>query len=167
MIHKILSILDDKFSFKKVKAHCDVPCGIYDPITAQINALTVIRIMDLLEELKAKDNLSFNDQARLSRLMSEKETHAEKVKHEVRIIWGDFLKTPQFEQHPNTNEVVHNIMLKGSQCKQDLGRTYATDLLELVNQFAEIFWACKNQKTYRAVCPYAPNEEVVYPNLNS
>ncbi len=167
MIYQLLTYLDKKITFDQAKAHCDVPCGIYDPITAQINALTVIRIMDLIQELKDKSELSFNDQSRLSRLMLEKEKHAENVKHEVRVIWGDFLKAPQFEKHPETHDLVHKIMLQGSQCKQDLGRKYATDLLDSVNQFAEIFWACKNTTTYRAKCPYAPNEEVVYPNLQA
>lgn len=165
MLHNVLNFLDKKLNFKTASAHCDIPCGIYDPIVAQINALTVVRIMDLIKELQDKDELSFNDQARLSRLMSEKEAHVGRVKDEVRVIWGDFLKAPQFEKFPNTHELVHTIMLHSSKCRQDLGRNYAMDLLNSVNEFAEIFWACKGMETYTAKCPYAPNEDVVYPKL--
>lgn len=165
MLHNALNFLDKKLNFKNASAHCDIPCGIYDPIVAQINALTVVRIMDLIKELQDKDELSFNDQARLSRLMSEKEAHVGRVKDEVRVIWGDFLKAPQFEKHPETHELVHTIMLNSSKCRQDLGRNYAMDLLDSVNKFAEIFWACKGMETYTAKCPYAPNEDVVYPKL--
>ncbi|MDY6884940.1 MAG: superoxide dismutase, Ni [Pseudomonadota bacterium] len=165
MFHKLLNVLDKKIEFNVASAHCDVPCGIYDPAIALINALTVVRIMDLIQELKDKETLSFNDQARLSRLMSEKEKHVGVVKEEVRIIWGDFMKASQFEKFPETHELVHTIMLQSSKCRQDLGREYATDLLASVNKFAEVFWACKGVETYRAVCPYAPNEEAVYPKL--
>ena len=48
MIYKILATFDQKFGVEEAKAHCDVPCGIYDPIVAQINALTVVRMMDHL-----------------------------------------------------------------------------------------------------------------------
>ncbi|HFQ62329.1 MAG TPA: superoxide dismutase, Ni, partial [Epsilonproteobacteria bacterium] len=36
------------FKISEVKAHCDVPCGIYDPIVAQIAALSVVRMVDLM-----------------------------------------------------------------------------------------------------------------------
>ena len=97
--------------------------------------------------------------------MSEKESHVGRVKDEIRVIWGDFLKAPQFEKYPETHDLVHTIMLQSSKCRQDLGRNYAMDLLASVNQFAEIFWACKGVETYTATCPYAPSEDVVYPKL--
>lgn len=48
MFFKVIQTIDRFRPFPKAKAHCDVPCGIYDPITAQINALTVVRMMDLM-----------------------------------------------------------------------------------------------------------------------
>ena len=39
MIFKLVEALDKRFGFERAKAHCDIPCGIYDPITAQIAAL--------------------------------------------------------------------------------------------------------------------------------
>ena len=52
MIYKVLAAFDQKFGVEEAKAHCDVPCGIYDPIVAQINALTVVRMMDLMAALE-------------------------------------------------------------------------------------------------------------------
>ena len=40
MIHELISKIDNSLQFQKAKAHCDVPCGIYDPIVAQINAIS-------------------------------------------------------------------------------------------------------------------------------
>ena len=165
MIHQILSKIHAVNPFPAASAHCDIPCKIYDPFSAQLAALSVIRFVDLLNELAEKETLTFADQAQMSRLVAEKETHAEKVKHEVRVIWGDYFKAPQFEKFPDTNELVHKIMLAGSGCKQHVSREKAEELLSLVNEFAERFWATKDVATKKATCPYPPSEEVVYPDL--
>lgn len=165
MIHGLLNWFDKSFGIDSASAHCDIPCKIYDPISAQLAALSVIRFMDLIADLDAKDSLSLADQATLARLVSEKETHAEKVKHEVRVIWGDYIKQPQFDQFPDISGLVHNIMLTGSACKQHIGRENGEKLLGLVNEFAGAFWATKNVETFTAKCPYLPEEMVVYPKL--
>ncbi len=91
MLFTALNNLDKLFSFKRVSAHCDVPCGIYDPIVAQIAALTVIREVDQLNELGDKAEMNLNDHANFSRMVAVKEEHVAKVKEEIRIIWGDFI----------------------------------------------------------------------------
>lgn len=165
MLHRIISAIDTQKPLPTVSAHCDIPCKIYDPAVAQIAALTVIRMVDLLNETAAKGELSVADHAQIVRLTSEKEIHAEKVKQEVRVIWGDYFKAPQFEKFPNTNELVHNIMLQGSKCKQHVDRDMAVELLKLVNEFAASFWATKGVETFTATSPYPPSEDVVYPKL--
>ena len=94
-----------------------------------------------------------------------KEEEAEKVKQEIRIIWGDYFKAPQMEKHPDIHDLAHKIMLKGSACKQEANRADAEALVELVNQFAEKFWDTKGVATERKVCPYPPSVEVVRPVL--
>lgn len=165
MIHSLLTRLDRHFSFDTASAHCDIPCKIYDPVVAQISALTVIRMMDMIAEIGEKKELTLADHAQLSRLVAEKESHAIRVKEEIRIIWGDYFKQPQFEKVPDAHELVHSIMLKASACKQHIGRDTGLELLNLVNQFAEAFWLTKEIATYTATSPYPPNEQVVYPKL--
>lgn len=165
MLHTLLKHLDKSQKFESASAHCDVPCGIYDPSTAQIAVLTAIRLLDLIAELAEKDSLSIADQAKLGRLVAQKEEHVEKAKAEVRIIWGDFFKAPQFETFPNTHNLVHSIMLQGSKTKQHIDRENGIELLAMVNEFAESFWAAKGIETYTATCPYAPAQPVVYPKL--
>jgi nickel superoxide dismutase len=164
MLHSLFSKLDTILNFDTAAAHCDIPCKIYDPSTAQIAALSVIRFLDLINELDGA-NLSLADQAKLSRLVTEKETHAAKVKDEVRVIWGDYFKQPQFEKYPNAHELVHNIMLAGSACKTTIDRANGEKLLALVNEFADAFWQTKGVNTFTAECPYPPAEQVVYPKL--
>ncbi len=162
-MNKLLSLIDKHIP--RVSAHCDIPCGIYDPAVAQIAALTAIRMIDQINELAEKEESSLNDQAKLGRLIAEKESHCNKAKEEIRIIWGDYFKAPQFEKFPETHELAHKIMLQGSKVRQHIDRDMAVEFLNLINQFAENFWATKNIDTYTATCPYAPAEQVCYPQL--
>ena len=165
MIFTILQELDKIFGFDTARAHCDIPCKIYDPIEGQLACLTIIRINDLLEELMAKDPDSATDRAQFSRLISQKEEHGLKVKEAVRVIWGDYFKKPQLEAHPQIHDLAHQIMLTASKAKQNVDRQASLDLLDKLNEFADIFWQTKNVATFRAVCPYPPNLEIVYPDL--
>lgn len=166
MLHLLMRTYDKVFGIDSVSAHCDIPCKIYDPISAQLAALSVIRFMDLINELDEKDTLSLADQAQLMRLVQEKEVHAEKAKHEIRIIWGDYFKQPQFEQYPEVSQLVHDIMLTGSACKQGIEREKGLKLLSLINEFADAFWTTKGVNTFQATCPYPPQQTVVYPKLD-
>jgi nickel superoxide dismutase len=166
MIYRILENLDKRFGVEEAKAHCDIPCGIYDPITAQIAALTVVRMIDLMTDLdKAhpdKDVAFYNS---MVRYVGVKEEHAEKVKHEIRVIWGDYMKAQHLEKYPDAHALVHKIMQLGSKSRQTADRETAVQLVEAVNQFAQMFWETKNVATKRAKAPYAPALELVYPNL--
>jgi nickel superoxide dismutase len=165
MLYRLLSAVDAKKSFSRVSAHCDIPCKIYDPSGAQIAVLTMIRMVDLLEELTAKGELSGNDQAQFSRLVAQKEEHGFKVKEDIRVLWGDYIKQPQLEKFPELHELTHSIMLAASKAKQHIDKDATLDLLAKVNRFAEIFWATKGVDTFSATCPYPPEQLVVYPKL--
>ena len=167
MMYSLARFIEDKIGISNVSAHCDIPCKIYDPISAQLAALTVIRMVDLINELNVGDNLSLKDQAQLIRLVNEKETHGLKVKEEVRVIWGDYFKQPHFDEVPAIHELVHNIMLQASKAKQGIDRADSIALLALVNDFANAFWTSKGVKTFTATCPYPPAVDVVYPELNN
>ena len=149
----------------EVFAHCDIPCKIYDPIVIQVAALSVVRILDIISETshdEEKTNIS-----ELSRLTAEKENQARIVKDEVRIIWGDYFKEPQIKAHPNVHDLVHQIMMQGSKCKQGIDRENGETLVDLVNEFSEIFWATKDIKTKRVTAPYPPSLEMVYPIIDN
>ena len=166
MLFKLVSAMDKKLSFSPVSAHCDIPCKIYDPISAQLAVLTMIRMVDLLDEFGCKDSFSLNDQAQFSRLITEKEVHGLKVKEEIRVIWGDYIKQPQLEQFPELHELTHSIMLAASKAKQNIDKAATLDLLAKVNRFAEIFWTTKGIATFTATSPYPPAQQLVYPKLD-
>jgi len=165
MIYKLLDRLDKRFGTETASAHCDVPCGIYDPITAQIAALTVVRMIDLMNDLESKPERGLAYTNSMSRYVSVKEEHAEKTKHEIRVIWGDYLKAQHLEKYPDSHALVHKIMSLGSKSRQTVDRESAVQLVEAVNDFAQIFWETKGVATKRAKAPYAPALELVYPAL--
>ncbi|NTS78065.1 superoxide dismutase, Ni [Catenovulum sp. SM1970] len=165
-MHTLIKKLDTLFKFSTVKAHCDIPCKIYDPSEAQIAVLTMIRLVDLLNELSEKESLSINQKAQFTRLIMQKEEHGLKVKEAIRVIWGDYFKQPQFDQFPEIHELSHSIMLAASSAKQHVDKAACLNLLNKVNHFAEIFWATKGIETYTATCPYPPSQPVIYPKLS-
>ena len=164
VFYKLLNKLDDRINFNRAAAHCDVPCGIYDPIVAQINALTVVRMIDLMHGLEGDAN-EVAKQNSLSRYIAVKEEHAEKAKSEIRVIWGDYIKAQHLENYPGLHDLVHKIMQLGSKSRQTADRDTAVQFVEAINEFAEAFWATKSVKTKRAKAPYAPALELVYPDL--
>ena len=166
MLHKIFNAIDQVIKFDTAKAHCDIPCGIYDPHHAQLGALTVIRMIDLMKGLEGEHpEKDANWHNSMSRYIAVKEENAEMVKHEVRVIWGDFMKTEHAEKFTEMLPLVDKIMKLGSKARQTADRQMALDLLTAVNRFAEIFWEIKGIPTKKAKAPYAPAEEVVYPVL--
>jgi nickel superoxide dismutase len=166
MLHRFISVLDRKFGFEQAKAHCDIPCGIYDPHAAQVAAVTVVRMLDLMADLEGKGGEKGKDYINsMSRYVAVKEEHAEKAKAEIRIIWGDYIKAQHLEKYPELHGITHQIMQFGSKSRQTTDRQAALDFVEAINKFAEIFWATKNMATRRAKSPYNPPIELVYPVL--
>ncbi len=167
MIYQEIEKLDQMVHFDEASAHCDVPCGIYDPHHALVGALTVIRMIDIMDDLaknhKDVDELSYMNT--MTRAIMVKEEHAELVKHEIRVIYGDYVKQDMINKHPELPELVLRIYQTGSKTRQTVDRQNAMDLLNAVNQFAEIFWETKGVSTKRVKAPYKPGEEIVLPNL--
>jgi nickel superoxide dismutase len=166
MFYRFMKAIEQIIPIKTVSAHCDIPCGIYDPTPAQINALTVVRMMDLMAGLDDGDDhgkLEYHNS--MNRYIEVKEDHAEKTKHEIRVIYGDYIKDAHIEKHPELPGLFHKIMQLGSKARQSPAREDGLALIDAVNQFAEIFWATKGVKTKKAKAPYAPALEMVYPDL--
>ena len=153
-------------NFQTVSAHCDIPCKIYDPGIAQVAALSVARLLDLIQEINlGSDSHAAN--ARLSRLVAEKETEARLVKEEVMIIWGDYFKAPQIKQFPEVHELVHSVMQIASKCKQNIDPENGNELIRQLNRFAEIFWDTKGVATHLVMAPYPPSLPIIQPILEN
>jgi len=151
-----------------VRAHCDIPCGIYDPHEAQIAALTVVRMDQLIADLSkaaagAKPEEMEQHQAKLARYMLVKEQHAERAKTELRILWGDYFTPDHVKQFPTLHETFWTAMKAASKARQGTALADAEELLKKVQEIAEIFWKSKGAETHRMPSMQKAGGEMVYP----
>jgi nickel superoxide dismutase len=171
-----LSLVDRVFeTFDRVAppsvalAHCDIPCGIYDPHFAQIAALTVVRMVQLIQALEKPGDGASKDQwdtytMQLSRYSAIKEQHASMCEHEIVILWTDYFRPEHLEKHPNLHDLVWKTAKLTSAVKQQINMDAAQQLLAGCHQIAEIFWDTKGVKTRRQPSNQgAVGGELVYP----
>lgn len=145
---------------KTIHAHCDIPCKIYDPYPAQIAAHSVIRMTQMILELKNEgDEKAYFSQ--LSRLTKAKEDHAEICKHEIRVIWGDYFKPEMVEKFPEVHALVFDIMHIASKARQEINLEASKQLLSKVQEFAEIFFKSKDLTPKRIKSIYPTEGEMV------
>lgn len=166
----IFDALDKIVPAKRAQAHCDIPCGIYDPHLAQLAAHTVIRMNMLIAQLpKLGPNSKpeeYQDYVhKLSRYVDEKEEQAEICKKEIRIIWGDYFKPEHVQKFPEIHDLVWKVMKFGSKNKQEADIKAAEDLLDTINKLAEIFWATKAVPTVKVKAFYNTEHDIVLPKV--
>ncbi len=138
----IVSIIKRPFTIADVHAHCDIPCGIYDPIAAKIAAQTVQKMVMRIEALdpEACDTASGNS---FTRYIAVKEEHAQHVKDEIALLWSDYFKPEHVDKYPDLHEKVWNVLKLAGQCKQTVDMDAAKRLVASVDEVATIFWASK------------------------
>ena len=118
-------------------AHCDLPCGIYDPSQAKIEAQSVKAAM---EKYAASSDVDFK-----ARAVAVKEERSEMVKHHLWVLWTDYFKAPHFEAYPQLhvlfNEATKLAGAGGTKGSNDVA--VADKLLAKIEEISEIFWATK------------------------
>lgn len=119
---------------KPVYAHCDLPCGVYDPAQARIEAQSVKAIMDKYEGLDEHNKL---------RAVIIKEQRAELVKQHLSILWSDYFKPEHLEKFPELHDLFWKAIKQASVCKNHLDPVEGQKLLDQIDKIAEIFWATK------------------------
>lgn len=165
IVKRVFDILDKALHFEVAYAHCDIPCGIYDPHVAQMAAHTVIRMDMLITEVMKSGAASAEDRNKLIRCVKVKEEHAELCKHEVEVLWGDYFKPDHAKAFPELHELVWNTLKLASKAKQGTDMKVAEDLLASTQKIAEIFWKTKNVETKKVKSFYPSEHEFVYPKV--
>src|SRR4051794_6890850 len=121
----------------EVSAHCDLPCGVYDPAQARIEAESIKAII-----AKVADN---DDPDFRTRAVLIKEQRSELVKHHLWVLWTDYFKPPHFEKYPQLHTLVNEATklagASGTKGEMDAGK--ADELLAKIDEIAEIFWETK------------------------
>ena len=120
-----------------VLAHCDLPCGVYDPAQAKIEALSVKACM---EKYAASSDADFK-----SRSVAIKDERSHQVKEHLWVLWTDYFKPNHFEAYPQLhtlfNEATKLAGAGGSKGTNDVA--VADKLIKKIDEISEIFWATK------------------------
>jgi nickel superoxide dismutase len=120
-----------------VLAHCDLPCGVYDPAQARIEAES-IKAID--EKYQANDDLEYR-----TRALIIKEQRAELVKHHLWVLWTDYFKPAHFEKYPELHQLFNEAtkLAGASGAKGSTDPEVATQLLAKIDEIAKVFWETK------------------------
>lgn len=133
-----------------VHAHCDGPCGIYDPAAARIHAEAVRSMTKKILDLTPADTSDKVAMARyhntLSRYVAIKEQEAEHTKRELLILWTDFFKPEHLSQHPNLHDTFWKAAKLCSACKVEVSPQHADELIDAVRQIHDMFWSTKGRQ---------------------
>lgn len=123
------------------RAHCDLPCGVYDPEQARIEAESVYRI---IEKYGANEDPTFR-----TRAIAIKEERAELVKHHLDVLWHDYFKPEHLEAYPNLHEVFWKAAKQASKCKQSLDLADARALLAAIDEVDAMWKATGGEQKTR------------------
>ena len=119
-------------------AHCDLPCGVYDPAQARIEAESVKAIC---EKYAGNSDAEFR-----ARALQIKEERSELVKHHLWVLWTDYFKPPHFEKYPQLNTLFNEatkLAGGGGGTKSSVDVATADKLLAKIEEISKIFWETK------------------------
>ncbi len=142
MFHTILRKVINFLPSETVYAHCDVPCGIYDPGIAQNAAATILKMVEIIESVD-QSTKSLNDRNKLIRAIWTKEEHGRKCKEELMILWADYFKPEHLEKFPHLHDKFWKAMKLVSKNKQEVNKEAAQELVRAVDEIADIFHQTK------------------------
>ena len=136
--------------FEIAEAHCDGPCGVYDPAQARVEAESVLQLTKKILDLKMPDGgdakASAAYQNTLTRFIVIKEERAEMTKHHLLVLWTDYFKPAHLEKYPELHDLFWKSAKLCSACKQEVSLEHAQELMDNIKQVHEIFWATKDKQ---------------------
>ncbi len=115
---------------KPVYAHCDLPCGVYDPAQARIEAESVLKMQEKYNGLSDTDRI---------RAIHIKEQRAELVKHHLWVLWTDYFKPEHLEKFPELHDLFWRATKAAGEAKRSIDPATGQKLLELIGEIAEVF----------------------------
>jgi nickel superoxide dismutase len=119
---------------KPVYAHCDLPCGVYDPAQARIEAESVKAIQEKMANFEGDDRV---------RALFIKEERAELVKHHLWVLWTDYFKPEHLDKYPNLHDLFWKATKQAGECKHHYEPEEGQKLLDAIDEIAKIFWETK------------------------
>lgn len=141
-------------------AHCDIPCGIYDPFRAQQAAHTIIRMTELLAGVKRENETKAEHD--ISRMTSVKEKHGEIVEEELGTLQNDYFKEEHFKEYPSLLDLLNKTVKSSILARQSIDMEAAEQTLSGVLEIAEIFFKTKKVTPIRVKSVYPTEREMVF-----
>ena len=135
MISRLLTTIDRVRPPVHASAHCDLPCGVYDPAQARIEAESVKGIQD---KYQGSDDPVFKQRAVLI-----KEERADLVKHHLWVLWTDYFKPNHLESYPDLHEKFWTATKLAGDAKKSTDPTQGQQLLDAIAEIDRIFWETK------------------------
>ncbi len=121
---------------RTVHAHCDLPCGIYDPAQARIEAESVKACQ---EKYQGSEDAEFR-----ARAVTIKEERATMVKEHLWVLWTDYFKPEHLEKYPNLHELFWTATKEAGAAKKSNDPAQGQQLLDAVDEVAKVFWDSKS-----------------------
>jgi nickel superoxide dismutase len=132
---RLMTLIDRMSAPTVVHAHCDLPCGVYDPAQARIEAESVKGCMD---KFNASDDEVFRGRA-----VFIKEERSDLVKHHLWVLWTDYFKPEHLERFPELHDLFWKATKTAGEAKKTNDAAVATRLLENIAEIDRIFWETK------------------------
>ena len=125
------------FRITEVSAHCDLPCGVYDPAQARIEAESVKMIC---QKVAGNDDPDFRVRATII-----KEQRSELVKHHLWVLWTDYFKPEHLATFPELHDTFWKAAKLCSACKVNIDQAKAEELMKAVEKIHTMFWSSKGR----------------------
>ena len=149
MFISAIRALLNRIPAQKVNAHCDGPCGVYDPASARIAAEAVLSMTKKLLALEPPQNNNQADWATynntFARFVAIKEDQAKETKEELLILWTDYFKPEHLTTFPDLHETFWKAAKLCSACKVNVDQSKAEELMESVEKIHHMFWKSKGR----------------------
>ena len=130
-------------------AHCDGPCGVYDPASARIAAEAVLSMTKKMKDLQCPETSNSDAMAGYVNTMSRysviKEEQAQLCKDELLLLWTDYFKPEHLEDYPDLHNTFWKAAKLCSSCKVEVSVTHANELMEAIEEIHKIFWETKGR----------------------
>ena len=136
-------------NFILAEAHCDGPCGVYDPASARVAGEAVQSMtnkMIALAESHGSEGHSAAYLNTMSRYAAIKEEEAQKCKDELLVLWTDFFKPQHLEGNPDLHETFWNAAKLCSACKVEVSAVHAQELMDAIEAIHHMFWSVKGRE---------------------
>ena len=143
MLPKSITKLLSALPADEVSAHCDGPCGVYDPASARIAAEAVLSMTKKL--IDAGPAATLDEQNTQSRYIAIKEEQAHLAKTELLVLWTDYFKPPHLEQFPDLHDTFWKAAKLCSEVKVHVSLEAAEGLMSAIEEIHNIFWASKSR----------------------